>query len=420
MKAKKLFSALLAAAMAFGLLCAPASAAGKIDTLADIDEDNSIWVGVTNVDDLIKTQSFKLQGWSSKDGVITKDDGVQGPPPMRVCELPLGVTLAAGPNNNHLRNIWVYSDPDGDGIFVERIQKVTYDENDNPINSEMIPADATGPFTPADNETYYRTFNWGYGPNVVGANLVSSAGYHTATTDYLVELFGANTLMLFWDDEEEGYYPYLLTGEKAPAGVPYSLEDQGVYFSDFGDVVSGWAVEPVNAAGDAGLIDYRLEEVHKFDLTGNITRAEFARVSVDLYYAMSGAESVEDLSNPFTDVDEDTEFFTGILAAYKLGVVKGTSTEKMTFEPNKLVSRQELALMLSRVFEAVGGKIPAGASTTFADNGEISSWAMDAVAFMSAKGIINGVGSNRFDPKGNASVEQALKIAVEMLNKLDV
>ena len=44
---------------------------------------------------------------------------------------------------------------------------------------------------------------------------------------------------------------------------------------------------------------------------------------------------------------------------------------------------------------------------------------MDAVAFMSSKGIINGMGGNRFDPRGNASVEQALKIAVEMMDKLD-
>ena len=91
----------------------------------------------------------------------------------------------------------------------------------------------------------------------------------------------------------------------------------------------------------------------------------------------------------------------------------------MLFRSNQLVSRQDAALMLSRVYEAVGGKIPAGASTTFDDNDKIGSWAMDAVAFMSSKKIINGMGGNRFDPRGNASVEQALKIAVEMMNKLD-
>lgn len=48
MMRKKLFSALLAAAMVFGLLCTPAFAAGKADTLADINKDDSIWVGVTN------------------------------------------------------------------------------------------------------------------------------------------------------------------------------------------------------------------------------------------------------------------------------------------------------------------------------------------------------------------------------------
>ena len=74
--------------------------------------------------------------------------------------------------------------------------------------------------------------------------------------------------------------------------------------------------------------------------------------------------------------------------------------------------------MLARVYEKVGGKIPAVSSTSFSDNGQIKDYAKNAVAFMSSKGIINGVGGNRFNPDGNASVEQALKIAVEMLNKL--
>ena len=36
------------------------------------------------------------------------------------------------------------------------------------------------------------------------------------------------------------------------------------------------------------------------------------------------------------------------------------------------------------------------------------------MAFMSQKGIISGVGGNRFDPKGYMGIEDALKIALEM------
>lgn len=416
MKAKKLFSALLAAVMAFSLLCAPAFAAGKADTLTAINKNDSIWVSVANLESLRRDVTISQRIWKfNSDGSMALGDTEKQN--MFYYELPLGVTLAVGPYNNCVDDIRVYSDPDGDGIYVQRLSKANLDEDGYIVDTELLPTNSTGPFTDTNQVNYYYSYRWSYGNNHLDWS--DAPGYRTLTTDYLVEEFGANSLVLIHDND--GYFhAFLLTGKAAPAGVLYPLAAQGVYFSNFGDVVSGWAVEPVNAAGEVGLIRSALEKSHNFDLTGYITRAEFARVSVDLYYAMSGEESVENLSNPFTDLDEDSEFYTGILAAYKLGVVKGTSTEKMTFEPNKLVSRQELALMLSRVFEALGGKIPAGTSTTFADNGEIGSWAMDAVAFMSAKGIINGVGSNRFDPKGNASVEQALKIAVEMLNRLDV
>ena len=76
--------------------------------------------------------------------------------------------------------------------------------------------------------------------------------------------------------------------------------------------------------------------------------------------------------------------------------------------------------MLSRVYTRLGGEIPKVEATTFADNGDVASWAMDAVAFMSGKEIVNGVGNNKFDPQGNASIEQAMVIALRMFGNLDV
>ena len=420
MMRKKLFSALLAAAMVFGLLCTPAFAAGKADTLADINKDDSIWVGVTNVGALTKPHTFQVREWYEDNDTIVKGEADETCSIKNVVELPLGVTLAAGPGNQFLENIWVYSDPDGDGIFDERLEKITYNEDGRYVSSEIIPADAAGPHSSTETERHYNHLDWSYGANSFGANMRGDRlGYHTLTTDYLVEEFGANTLVLFWDEEQKNYFAFFLTGKAAPAGVVKSLEDQGVFFSAFGDVVSGWAVEPVHASIEKNVFSELVEESHNYDLTGSITRGEFAIIAVNLYEAMSGKEALYTEKDPFTDVETGTAMYEYIMCARDLGIVKGNSTTAKTFGPNELVSRQDAALMLSRVYEALGGEIPKGASTTFTDNDKIGSWAMDAVAFMSSKGIINGMGGNRFDPRGNASVEQALKIAVEMMDKLD-
>ena len=139
-----------------------------------------------------------------------------------------------------------------------------------------------------------------------------------------------------------------------------------------------------------------------------------------LYEAMSGKEAAYSDSNPFTDVQAGSEAYPYIMAARDLGIVQGNSLTENTFAPDALVKRQDAALMLARVYTLLGGRIPAGASTAFSDNAEIRADAMDAVAFMSDNGIINGIGGNRFAPSNGATVEQALKIAVYMLNSLNV
>lgn len=421
MMRKKLFSALLAAAMVFGLLCTPAFAAGKADTLADINKDDSIWVGVTNVGALTKPHTFQVREWGYEDDdTIVKGEADETVSIKNVVELPLGVTLAAGPGNHFLEKIWVYSDPDGDGIFDERLGKNTYDEDGGYVSTEVVPVSTAGPLTDTDTEVYFNAFDWGTGANFLAPYLNIIPAYRTLTTDYLVEEFGANTLVLFWDEEQENYFAFLLTGKAAQAGVVKSLESQGVFFSDFGDAISGWAVEPVNTAIEKGVYSMDVAQSHDCDLTGSITRGEFATLAMYLYGAMANTNDfTRPVESPFVDVDESTPNFKYILGAYELGIVEGNSTTAKTFGPDQLVSRQDAALMLSRVYEIVGGEIPKGASTTFTDNDKIGSWAMDAVAFMSSKGIINGMGGNRFDPRGNASVEQALKIAVEMMDKLD-
>ena len=172
--------------------------------------------------------------------------------------------------------------------------------------------------------------------------------------------------------------------------------------------VSDWAREQVDSAAANGLMPDGLGD----DFTAKITRAEFAALSVKLYEAMGGYENPT-VENPFSDTTDPV-----VLRANALGIVKGADGK---FRPDDLVSREEAAVMLSRVYTKLGGEVPEVTATGFADDSAVSTWAKSAVAFMADKGIINGKGNNTFDPNGatgNASIEEAMVIALRMFEKL--
>lgn len=196
------------------------------------------------------------------------------------------------------------------------------------------------------------------------------------------------------------------------------------------DYASAWAGTEIQKAEKLGLIPEVLEGE---DLTAPITRLEFAAVAVKTYEKMAGAEALPATVNPFTDC-RDLE----VLKAYNLGVVKGVS--ETAFDPNALLTREQAASMLTRAFKRAtmpGWTLDEDSAyplrytkpAAFADDANISAFAKESVYFMSANGIINGVGGNKFAPKNttsaqqaqlyaNATREQALAIAVRMVENL--
>lgn len=197
---------------------------------------------------------------------------------------------------------------------------------------------------------------------------------------------------------------------------------------------SDWALNELAEADKLGLIPDSLKNA---DLTKPITRAEFAAVSVKAYEALSALKATPVADNPFKDTS-DIE----VLKAYKVGITTGTSST--TFEPNTLLNREQAATMLTRVYKKVaisGWEMSKDADfaetfnamftmpAPFADDKDISDWAKPSVYFMSANGIINGVGNNTFAPKATtaaqeamgyaqATREQAIAIATRMVKNL--
>ncbi len=192
---------------------------------------------------------------------------------------------------------------------------------------------------------------------------------------------------------------------------------------------SDWATNELFKAYEYNLIPEKLEEEN---LTLQISREEFAAVAVKLYEALSGKTATKGI-NPFKDTTD-----SDVLKAYNIGIVSGISANE--FAPRAKLTRQEAAVMLTRVYKAVN--LPGWTLSTdnqfalnytkpapFADDANIDDWAKDSVYFMVANGVIAGVGDNRFAPKNttaqeeytgfaNASREQAIVISVRSFKNL--
>jgi len=196
---------------------------------------------------------------------------------------------------------------------------------------------------------------------------------------------------------------------------------------------SSWAEEDLETAASKGLYPNAFAGV---DMTADVDRREFAAVAVAAYRALTNIDPQAPATSPFLDTtDED------VLKAYSAGIVLGVAADR--FEPGSLLTREQAAVMLTRVYEqakATGMELAApqaafqtgmGASpkNPFADDADISDWAKDSVYFMAANGIILGTGNNMFSPRAitteeqainyaSATREQAIIIALRMVQKL--
>ena len=119
----------------------------------------------------------------------------------------------------------------------------------------------------------------------------------------------------------------LLSGALAAALTAAPVSAASVFT---GETVDEWAVERVESAIRLELMPECLEGQ---DLRAEMTRAEFAALTVKLYEAMSGKLAEVPKQNPFRDT-QDPE----VLKAYGLGFVTGLTED--TFGGEEPVTRR--------------------------------------------------------------------------------
>jgi hypothetical protein len=157
---------------------------------------------------------------------------------------------------------------------------------------------------------------------------------------------------------------------------------------------STWAETEVNAALAAKLVPLALQSKY----TQATTRAEFCALAVALYETATGKTLTDRVS-----FDDTTD--ANVEKAAAIAVVNGVGGNN--FAPDAELTLEQAATMLSRLADAIGKPLTKTAAT-FADNGSVSSWAMEGVGQVQAAGVMGGVGDNTFAPQNPYTREQSI------------
>lgn len=156
---------------------------------------------------------------------------------------------------------------------------------------------------------------------------------------------------------------------------------QAIATADFPDMPAEghWSYAALKKAVDKGLLrgDGGLLRPQE-----NLTRAQLAAIVNRAF----GAEAAADISG-YSDLQSTAWYYADIAKAVRMGTFQGNGSQ---MRPNDSVTRQEAFAVLARAFKLTDGAQTA--LSEFSDRGQISSWAVPALAAMANAGYIHGSG----------------------------
>ncbi|MGP1411436.1 MAG: S-layer homology domain-containing protein [Peptoanaerobacter stomatis] len=171
------------------------------------------------------------------------------------------------------------------------------------------------------------------------------------------------------------------------------------------DTKGHWAEKTITQWQDRGLISGY--EDGTFKPNKEITRAEFVRI-LNTVLKLTKTGEVK-----FTDVKDKDWYYKDIQIAVGEGYANGTPENK--FMPNSTLTRAEAAVFIANILkEKSDNKI------SFADMGDIPSWARQAIALMVGKGYMTGYPDNTFSARKNLTRAEAVTILDKVTSKVQV
>lgn len=201
-----------------------------------------------------------------------------------------------------------------------------------------------------------------------------------------------------------GKYTFTMPGGKVSVDVTFV--PKGQWSNPFVDVPKdAWYYDAVRYVNESGLMAGTSANTFAPDLT--TTRG----MIVTILYRLEGSPNIEDeiWGYPFQDVDANAYYAMAVYWARMNGIVAGYSDE--LFGPNDTITREQMATILYRYAQYKGYNTTAKADLSkYTDAAQVGSYAVDAIRWANAEGLVSGTSSTTLSPKGSATRAQVAVI----------
>ncbi|MCL1808245.1 MAG: S-layer homology domain-containing protein [Clostridiales bacterium] len=172
----------------------------------------------------------------------------------------------------------------------------------------------------------------------------------------------------------------------------------------FTDIKKHWGKSSIEFLAARDIVNGRSADA--FDPEGKVTRAEFVKMLAE---SVDGIDVAGATNAQFSDVLGSAWYAAYVNWAASLGIAQGNPDG--TFQPNGLITREQMATMAERFMQAMKFDLaavqnPAG----FTDQDQIASYAKAAISHMQQYGILNGNPDGSFNPKGTATRAESAKV----------
>lgn len=175
----------------------------------------------------------------------------------------------------------------------------------------------------------------------------------------------------------------------------------------FTDIASAaWASDSIAALYERKIVSGTGEG--KFSPQNSVKREEFVRM---ISLALKLDESAADKG--FADAENGAWYTPCINAAADAGIISGISENMFGVGMN--ISRQDMAVIVAKCLEYEQYSLPDGKSAEFSDAEDISDYAKNAVAQLTALGVLSGFEDSTFRPKEYVSRAQAAVVVYRLI-----
>lgn len=176
-------------------------------------------------------------------------------------------------------------------------------------------------------------------------------------------------------------------------------------YDDIDDV--SWAKDSILSLSEKGIVSG--DGNRKFRPNDNIKREEFLKIALEAFQLVDA-----DAACSLEDVPADAWYYKYVASGIEKELVNGMDDSH--FGIGVQITRQDMATLAYRIAVYAGVDLTGDTEVTFDDEGAIADYAKEAVAAMSANGIINGIGDGNFAPNSFATRAQACKIISQLLS----